>query len=153
MIIKEQNGKCFNPRTRRACDKSFDRLYQKYGVSIHARVERATSIVSPSVSVSVGFNPRTRRACDRLGGFLPASNIGFNPRTRRACDGRAIVRLWSLTGFNPRTRRACDLHVRRDHVPEHVSIHARVERATRNGVQIHQSLVVSIHARVERATP
>ena len=104
----EQNS--FNPRTRRACDLTqlFTSLSSS-SVSIHARVERATS---------APVRWERRRRC-------------FNPRTRRACDNSNQDAKISLLGFNPRTRRACDTQRPEPSTAETVSIHARVERATR----------------------
>ena len=100
-------------------------------VSIHARVERAT--------------------CDCLS--AQRRRVGFNPRTRRACDTLFAIRLIKSLRFNPRTRRACDLPCLQLLITAGVSIHARVERATRRYVlSAFRRREVSIHARVERAT-
>ncbi len=56
--------KCFNPRTRKGCDRMPEKtLYYRYS-----------------------FNPRTRKGCDRGLNIGNSANIGFNPRTRRGCD-------------------------------------------------------------------
>ena len=54
----------FNPRTRRACDKTLFRWS----------------------ATKSSFNPRTRRACDGRFPPSPGWRFSFNPRTRRACD-------------------------------------------------------------------
>ena len=57
-----------------------------------------------------------------------------------------------VQGFNPRTRRACDFGCTKEKKTNEVSIHARVERATRLSESKGLKNDVSIHARVERAT-
>ena len=60
-----------------------------------------------------------------------AFEAGFNPRTRRACDVSICPDIRRILSFNPRTRRACDNRPSQNYNFPPVSIHARVERATR----------------------
>ena len=78
------------------------------GVSIHARVERATKKNDLAAGRTLRFNPRTRRACDISFPMDYGFGVSFNPRTRRACDVEPLVNVTLA----------------------YVSIHARVERAT-----------------------
>ena len=122
----------FNPRTRRACDSSWNRgKKEEFIVSIHARVERATIIFQKFGQSRKRFNPRTRRACDLFDSRTRQGTVGFNPRTRRACDRYPAPDGRPAFGFNPRTRRACDISLGQMLLMAiEVSIHARVERAT-----------------------
>ena len=98
-------------------------------VSIHARVERATTDTVNEIT-DASFNPRTRRACDSIQGDVHDSTpVSIHARVERATFSSLVVCIQSAC-FNPRTRRACD---KKDDLAERmlkVSIHARVERAT-----------------------
>ena len=65
VIIRVKVLTSFNPRTRRACDRRSPAILNREKVSIHARVERATSGLRYQYKPLRRFNPRTRRACDR----------------------------------------------------------------------------------------
>ena len=55
---------CFNPRTRKGCDKGS---------------------ITPSYDMQ-SFNPRTRKGCDAIQVVGTPRGVSFNPRTRKGCD-------------------------------------------------------------------
>ena len=80
-------------------------------------------------------------------------NWRFNPRTRRACDNLSCVSsvFPILVSIHARVERATR-PVRTAFELRKVSIHARVARATGAQLTSAKRITVSIHARVERAT-
>ena len=127
LVLNPATG--FNPRTRRACDGTFQRSPREIG----------------------SFNPRTRRACDGGESCRGSSgNVSIHARVERATDRSAMHNIRKIC-FNPRTRRACDstiFWIAKYDFP--VSIHARVERATRRRVGDHQR-PFSFNPRTRRA--
>ena len=124
----QARNESFNPRTRRACDPSVEAVRAKYPVSIHARVERATTSSNLDAFSVVSFNPRTRRACDEPETPGRRRSRRFNPHTRRACDVGGNQNNETHTSFNPRTRRACDA-IRAEY-PSHIfGFNPRTRRA------------------------
>src|SRR6266702_3885337 len=117
---------CFNPRPRvasdqphsagelsqskfqstPACGERHSRLRKvgtRLGVSIHARVWRATSEVPARPVTQSGFNPRPRVASDTLRGGNMSQNSGFNPRPRVASD-RIALSVMELRAYAAFTR-------------------------------------------------
>ena len=96
----------------------------EHGVSIHARVERATRVRDTLAGVTC-FDPRPRGAGDHRGGRVAAGAFRSTPAwSGRRPGGNRVG------GFDPRPRGAGDPSPSR--TTPRVSIHARVERATRD---------------------
>ena len=80
----------FNPRTRRACDVFVNCPVVFCRVSIHARVERATSRkCTLTARIYVSIHARVERATSAFW-RREFQCCCFNPRTRRACDKTII---------------------------------------------------------------
>ena len=164
-------------------------------VSIHARVRRATRIPAASTprdlfqsTPAYGGRRKTDVGSRTRGVFQSTPAYGgrrhrtryiprcqsFNPRPRTAGDRSCAFLHRPNTCFNPRPRTAGDIGGSGARGDRHVSIHARVRRATRferhlrlacssfnprprtagdrPGVSPRCNQSVSIHARVRRAT-
>ncbi len=127
-------------------------IKREISVSIHARVWRATLSLTVRFAAFACFNPRPRVASDP-GRGTDAPMLAMFQSTpacgeRRSPQGR--VRLDRC--FNPRPRVASDVFTDCLTGAVHVSIHARVWRATRFFREFSRGSIVSIHARVWRAT-
>ena len=120
---------CFDPRPRGAGDTEPAATSSLTTVSIHARVERATSC-----------SATVRRALS----FRSTPAWSGRPARKRSPHPAAC--------FDPRPRGAGDPVQRLPLERARVSIHARVERATTASTRTVNTKPVSIHARVERAT-
>ena len=90
-VLANSSVEGFNPRTRRACDDEFQLQRLFSAVSIHARAERATSIVTLQPSANRRFNPRTRRACDIII-FRPSRKfrVSIHARAERATSAEVV---------------------------------------------------------------
>ena len=137
----------FNPRTRRACDSIDKDGNVVFDVSIHARVERATTHDEFLLfDIVVSIHARVERAT--LGVYVGfwLTPVSIHARVERATKTMTLLFYRKLC-FNPRTRRACDIHSRKHIEAERVSIHARVERATREQTFLEVDLMFqSTHA-------
>ena len=98
----------FNPRTRRACDSIDKDGNVVFDVSIHARVERATTHDEFLLfDIVVSIHARVERAT--LGVYVGfwLTPVSIHARVERATKTMTLLFYRKLC-FNPRTRRACD---------------------------------------------
>ena len=99
-------------------------------ISIHALVKRATRYCKPWIF----------------------GNLHFNPRPREEGDLRLCVICVIVLYFNPRPREEGDTLCRALYMPQTISIHALVKRATNVLTTPSRTGDISIHALVKRAT-
>ena len=76
---------CFNPRTRRACDTGKEGRCPTCGVSIHARVERATCMRKAKFHFAfVSIHARVERATPHTAYSSIISRVSIHARVERA---------------------------------------------------------------------
>ena len=77
----------FNPRTRRACDNFVGKQYVSKMVSIHARVERATTVYYFQKSTGfVSIHARVERATRRDSRSQSRRIVSIHARVERATN-------------------------------------------------------------------